>query len=119
VRTVLVIEDYPELRGMIAKLLERQRFSVAQAGDGAEAMMALRNQNFDLVVTDLALPGMSGLQLLRQLKYLRPHARVIAMSGVSVNHLQAAKAAGANEILRKPFTPQQMMDAINRLLPNA
>src|ERR1041384_4488893 len=79
--TVLVIDDESGLRDMLAYALPELGFSVAAAASGEEALKLARARDFDLAVCDLMMPGLSGVETLRQLKVLRPATEVVMATG--------------------------------------
>lgn len=117
--TVLIVDDNPDLRELLAFAFERAGFEVAQAGDGAEGLRHALETRPDLVVTDLIMPVQDGLGLIAGLRAQDPAAKIIAISGGGAPlgcHLTAAKALGAVEIFRKPFMPGEILVAARRLL---
>ncbi|HTO70333.1 MAG TPA: response regulator [Myxococcota bacterium] len=112
---VLVVDDSATMRKIIVKGLREAGFSdldFAEAPDGASALEALRKQEFDLVLSDINMPGMDGLALVR---CVRDEALggadlpiVMITTEGGLERVQEALAAGANDYLRKPFTPEQL-----------
>lgn len=116
---VLLIDDNAPLRGLLREMLESRSFHVAEAGDGAEALRAVRQHRPDVVVCDVLMPEKDGLQTIRELRALQPGLKVVAMSGgggARVNLLGAARAFGAAELLQKPFGLDALTAAIGRAL---
>jgi two-component system response regulator AtoC len=114
---VLVIDDDPGIREYLQALATRQGYRVFLAADGEEALEGLEKTNPDLVTLDAVLPGMDGLQTLRQLKQRMPGVPVIMLSG----HGQAptiveAMRLGASDFLRKPFEVEELELAFKRAL---
>jgi two-component system, chemotaxis family, chemotaxis protein CheY len=115
--TVLVVDDLPDVRLSFMFMLEASGYDVAEASDGAAALAYMQNHQVDVVLTDLYMPGMDGVALIRALMQKHPHRpRIIVMSGAE--HLgrnatmQAATVAGADVILSKPITREQLLRAI-------
>jgi CheY-like chemotaxis protein len=117
-RLVLVVEDDDHIREMYADLLTFSGFSVVEASNGREAVVAGSTLRPDLIVMDLALPFMDGIDAMRTLKSdprtsLIP---VIAVTGFSPEHYrQRASAAGCDVFLTKPCSPE-LLDEVHRLL---
>jgi CheY-like chemotaxis protein len=112
--TVLLVDDEPDLRLVLRELLEIQGHRVAEAGNGVEALAFLAREPVTVVITDLAMPQMDGLELLRQIRNCgRPLPRSIAISGVMRANQPATRAAaeliGAHAILTKPFTNEELL----------
>jgi CheY-like chemotaxis protein len=117
---VLVVDDNPALRLVARAMLEAAGHEVAEAGSGAEALDALRGRRADVVLCDLSLPGMDGLQTIRELRALQPGLKVVAMSAARPpadgDILGQARAAGAAETLCKPFDHAAVAAAVERAL---
>jgi EAL domain-containing protein (putative c-di-GMP-specific phosphodiesterase class I) len=100
---ILVVDDEPSLRGAITRTLERAGFDVNAAEDGAQAMQLLDEHSFDAVLTDVSMPGMDGIALLRAVRERDLEVPVLLMTGMP-DVQSAAKAVhyGASEYLIKP-----------------
>ena len=114
---VLVIDDDPGIREYLKALGERQGYQVSAASDGEEAIASLSTLRPDIVTLDAVLPGMDGLETLRQMKKLIPDIPVIMLSG----HGQArtiveAMRLGASDFLRKPFEVEELELAFQKAL---
>src|SRR6185436_1570777 len=112
--TVLVVDDEPDTRLMLRALLEFYGYDVVEAGDGTEALRHLTSRPVFALLTDLYMPGMDGIQLLRQIGNDRTRAkRVVAMSGVlhrgQASSAAAASLLGADAVLDKPFSRHQLL----------
>jgi CheY-like chemotaxis protein len=112
VARILVVDDEPAQRFMLRRLFERAGHEVADAGDGAAALRAVRESAPDLVVTDMMMPVMGGSELIRQLR-CEPATAGIPILAVSGDpHL----AAGADAIIPKPYRPEHLTEAADELL---
>ncbi len=114
---VLVIDDDPGIREYLQALGTRQGYQVSASADGEEAIKSLSKSRPDIVTLDAVLPGMDGLETLRQLKKLIPDVPVIMLSG----HGQArtiveAMRLGASDFLRKPFEVEELELALQKAL---
>jgi two-component system cell cycle sensor histidine kinase/response regulator CckA len=125
-RTVLVVEDEPQVRRMAARALAEVGHRVLEAGDGREAItvLARAGQGVDLVLTDVAMPGMSGRELADRLHLARPDVRVIFMSGYADDEIVRRGLLGPDQpFIQKPFTPATLVRRIAELteqwLPSA
>jgi PAS domain S-box-containing protein len=98
---VLLVEDNLQVRDFAAELLEDLRCEVVTANDAAEALVALRNHDFDLVFSDVIMPGMSGLELAQRLAELRPELPVLLATGFSEN--LASAGPGVFNVVAKPY----------------
>ena len=116
---ILVVDDDDALRRLLQRMLVREGHEVTVAANGVNALRLLDTSSFDLVITDLVMPDMEGLQLLRELRTRTSPPKVIAMSGGgrgSASYLEMAAMFGAAATLAKPFTEQVLATAIERVL---
>jgi two-component system cell cycle sensor histidine kinase/response regulator CckA len=117
-RTVLVVEDEPQVRRMAARALAEAGHRVLEAGDGREAIsvLARAGQGIDLVLTDVAMPGMSGRELADRLRQVRPDVRVIFMSGYADDEIVRRGLLEPDQpFIQKPFTPDVLMRRVAEL----
>jgi PAS domain S-box-containing protein len=116
--TVLLVEDHPDTRRGFTLLLRRLGCRVIATATAHEALAAARDAAYDLVISDLGLPDASGLELVRQLKQLRP-TPAIALSGYGTENDHAhSAAAGFDAHLVKPVRFELLVETIRRVLRN-
>jgi two-component system chemotaxis response regulator CheY len=117
--TVLTVDDSPSIRQMIKVTLEPAGHSVIEAGDGAQGLAKAQLSRPDLVITDLNMPTMNGLELIRALR------KQPALTGLPIVCLptessdslkQEAKSAGATGWITKPFKPEQLLAVVAKLV---
>jgi CheY-like chemotaxis protein len=117
---ILVIEDSPEIRGVIRAMLEKEGHHVREAFNGEEGVEQYQAQYADLVLTDLFMPKKSGIETISDLLEIDPEAKIIAMTahGSKENYdfLKVAMALGAVATLEKPFLSKDLMDAVAKVL---
>jgi|SRR5271165_1524569 len=118
----LVVDDSPVMRKIVARTLRQAGISIGQvleAGNGSQALDILRQQTVDIVLCDINMPVMDGLELVRQLRTLE-NARGVPVLMIttegSESHVAEAIACGARGYIRKPFTPDQMKRHVLPLL---
>lgn len=123
---VLVVDDEPAIRKALARVLERAGYAVELALNGHEALEALRERGADILITDLLMPQLNGVDLIRTAARAWPALRIVAISGGGTAGvgpdaaavlsfsplLSAAREAGAHAILTKPFEVQDILAAI-------
>jgi len=118
-RTVLVVDDETEMREFISEALS-DSYSLVTVANGHEALGQLSRQKFDLIVTDLMMPEMDGIELLMTLRKSSPTQKLIAMSGGGVSKhfdiLRAAEKLGSCPILRKPFGLAELRKVVHDTL---
>jgi len=117
---ILVIDDDEQMRLLLTNLLRRRGFEVLQAHDGLSALRLLESTPVDLVITDLVMPRMEGLETIRHLR-AAGQTRIIAMSGSGsgsgyLDYLEYAEKLGASATFAKPFAPPEIVHAVEQLL---
>jgi len=118
--SILVIDDEEAMRETLCTALTAQGFRAIGAANGNDGLRKFRKLKVSLVLTDLVMPDLDGIGLIREIKRTAPDMPVIAMSGwqrcgVSF-YLDVAKALGAAEVLAKPFTIRELRTRIDRCL---
>jgi CheY-like chemotaxis protein len=118
--TILLVEDDDVFRRVLTDTLSREQHEVTTASNGQEAVQLARNQNFDLVITDLIMPEKEGIETIIEIRLMSPGIRIIAMSGggrgSAQDYLSAALVLGASQSLSKPFSRQDLLNAIEKVL---
>jgi two-component system cell cycle sensor histidine kinase/response regulator CckA len=118
--TILLTDDEPLVRNLIATLLNNQGYTVLEASNGSEALQVVRehaNDKIDLLLTDIAMPQMDGVQLSTEFRRLFPQAKIILMSGYTEeSKLQRVMAEPNVEFIGKPFKPQTLMYKVRQML---
>ena len=112
-KRILIVDDNPNMSSLLSEMLEVFDYESVRAGDGPEALTELAKGGFSMVITDMRMPNMSGLELLREVKDKFPKIPVVLISGYSVSEIehQAGKLQ-PDGILGKPL----MMSDIERML---
>jgi CheY-like chemotaxis protein len=116
---VLLIDDDDIFRGYVDTLLEEEGFEVTQACNGNEAIDRFNEGSFDLIITDIIMPGKEGLETIREIRQSTPELPIVAVSGYSGtpvdDYLNHAKVFGATSTFRKPFHPLDFLEEIRKL----
>lgn len=110
--TILIIEDHTSVRTLLALNLEDAGYQVCEAADGRQGLERFRAQPVDLVITDLEMPEMNGLEVILELTRAFLDVKVIAMSGHSADELQKAKLLGARHTFPKPLDLEALLYAV-------
>jgi len=114
---ILLAEDDESMRGFLAKALERAGHSVASVAQGDEALTNLEGQSFDLLLTDIVMPVMDGIELARRASTLYPALKIMFITGFAAVALNPDSQAPKNaKILSKPFHLRDLVAEIDRLL---
>lgn len=116
-RRVLVVDDEPRVREVVASYLERDGFEVQEAGDGSSARLLISGFRPDLVVLDVMFPGASGLDLLSELRTADPPIPVILLTArADEEERVAGLELGADDYVVKPFSPRELVARVRSVL---
>lgn len=117
---ILVVDDQKGIREVLRKVLAEIGHEVVEAEDGAAALALFRKQTFDLVITDIIMPEMEGIEEITTMKREQPDIKILAMSGGGrarvMDFLAVAGKAGADATLEKPFRKSELLDRVAGLL---
>jgi CheY-like chemotaxis protein len=117
---ILVIDDDPVLRRVVTLALEAVGHSVLRCENGRKAVAYLEHDHADLLITDIVMPEMDGVETLRAARQLDPDLPILAISGGGSfdpkDYLGIAQAFGATAILSKPFRPAELVELVSELL---
>ena len=117
-RLVLIADDHAVIRDLLSSLLATHGFDVCKASDGAEAVRIAREKCPDLVVLDLAMPVMSGLDAARVLKAKMPNIPLVMFTNtIGPGVEREAQSAGISAVFSKSASPTLLVDAVSALLP--
>ncbi len=111
------MDDDVQVLRTLRKILERRGYVVTASENPIEALEIVKKEEFDLIVTDLKMPGMDGIQFLTQAKAARPGTPIILITGfAAIDTAVSAIKWGAFDYLRKPFEIKKIYDVIDRAL---
>jgi len=111
------VDDDPQIRKLCRIALEASGHSVSEAGDGKQALQALEDAPADLILLDLCMPDMDGLEFLRAVGAGMPELKIITMSGfLGGAMLPAAKHLGGNATLAKPFSTDALLSLVDQVM---
>ena len=115
---ILVIDDEEAMRSLMSRILQRAGFEVVAAADGREALERFRQRHIDAVVTDMVMPNMDGIEVIRALLAERPGLPIVAVSGVDdwADYISLATTLGAKAGLRKPVRSTELVQALRECL---
>ena len=115
-KTILIIEDDPDVLSMMVRHLEHLGYRVITAADGMEGLKKIDSENYDLVITDIVMPYVSGVGVVSAIKSKRPGIPVIAVTGYGKEPEAAAMEKNADMVLAKPVKISLLKDYILDLL---
>ena len=117
---ILIVDDEEQLRDVLRCVLQDEGHEIVEAADGYAALEQFRQTPTELVITDIVMPDKEGLETIIDLKRTNPSVRIIAMSGGGRNsphdYLDMAKKLGATEVIAKPFSIDEFLMCVNRVL---
>ena len=120
---ILIVDDEDLFRKMLTLRLTRMGFEVAEARNGNEALQLHQRLHPDVMLTDLIMPEMEGIETIRRLKARFPSAKIVAMSGggrlPAGDYLKMATIMGADRVLAKPFSNEELKVAVEEVLSHA
>jgi len=128
--SVLIIDDEEEVSHALERVLQRAGLKVTVTLGSAEGLAAFEREPADLVITDIIMPKVHGIAVIKAIRKKRPETRIIAISGggnfgpleyqpeaiTTSAYLAAATQAGADAVLTKPFDKAELIEAVQRLL---
>jgi len=117
---VLVVDDAKYIRELISLILRNEGYEVIKAANGKEALNKLNGKNIDILITDLNMPEMNGIELAGRLRNMPDFKSIPVIMVTSENHESIRKKAGhagVNEWILKPFIPKQLVDAVKKYVP--
>ncbi len=115
-KSILIVDDNPNMSSLLSEMLEIFDFESVSARDGNEALEQLENAKFSLVITDMRMPNMTGLELLEKVKEKFPKLPVVMISGYSLNEIENSSQLRPDGFLAKPFMMSDIEKLLNSLL---
>jgi ATP-dependent Lon protease len=116
-KKILVVDDDFNFRSLMVHVLKDEGYSVSMAEDGIAALRALEREGFDILITDINMPNMDGIELFNNVKNLYPQIPVIFVSGFNYNNLdEKLLREGASYFLKKPFNLNLLKHTIKHIL---
>ena len=116
-RKILVVDDDPVVGKSFDRVLASKGYAVIIARNGEEALSKLNSEHYDVVFTDIKMPGMSGLEVAERVKARQPWLPVVIVTGYGSDAYEArAAAAGVSGFLRKPLSPDMIAESMDKAL---
>lgn len=112
---ILLAEDDESMRLYLARALERVGYSVTAVDRGTAALPLMESETFDLLLTDIVMPEMDGIELAQRASEIAPDMRVMFITGFAAVALKASKAAPTAKVLSKPFHLKDLVAEVDRL----
>lgn len=113
---ILVIDDNLLIRKLIKGFFETKNYIVEEANNGLDGLKKIKNNKYDLIITDILMPKMEGLELIMHLRRDFPELKIIAISGGKPYYLYMAKKLGSDGVFTKPLDHKALLDSVKKLL---
>lgn len=117
---IMIVDDDPMVRKMLTQAFTDENYDVIDAQNGKTALRKFRTENVDLVITDIIMPDMEGIETIRELRKIKPDAKIIAFSGGGAispdGYLKLASSMGAQYTFQKPISIKELSKAVKDLL---
>ena len=116
---IMVVDDVATIRQIVSSVLQDVKYSVIEAASADEALALAQIKRAHLVVTDVNMPGKTGLALIEELRAIKNYRNtpiLILANGATDENIQKAQALGASGWIAKPFTPESLLGTINQVL---
>ena len=119
---IMIVDDVASIRQIVTKVFQDVGYQVTEAARGDEALDLAKLKRVHLVITDVEMPGMNGLELIKKLRELKSYNTtpilILARDASDVN-IKKAETLGASGFIEKPFTPERLISVVNQVLVDA
>ena len=119
---IMIVDDVASIRQIVSKVFQDVGYQVTEAARGDEALDLAKLKRVHLVITDVEMPGMNGLELIKGLRALKSYQTtpilILARDASDVN-IKKAETLGASGFIEKPFTPERLLSVVNQVLVDA
>ncbi|RLA94585.1 MAG: sigma-54-dependent Fis family transcriptional regulator, partial [Deltaproteobacteria bacterium] len=115
-KSILVVDDEPDMRTALTQALASSGYSVLSASNGHEALEKVKKENFRIIITDVKMPQMSGIDFLKEVKKISPQVPVIMITGYgTITNAVEAMKKGASDYITKPFSLESLESAVRKV----
>ncbi|UCF89517.1 MAG: sigma-54-dependent Fis family transcriptional regulator [bacterium] len=112
---VLVVDDEPGMRGLLTRVMQKEGYTAAACADGGEALQAFKREDWDLVIADIDMPGMDGIELLKRIRKDHPDVPVLMITAyATVETAVEAMKLGAHDYITKPFAVDELKIVVGK-----
>lgn len=113
---ILVVDDNVMIRKVIKNIFKEENYDIEEAENGEEGLDLIKKKKFDLVITDIIMPKMEGLELIMHIKRDFPDIKIIAISEGKPYYLYMAKKLGTEKVFTKPLDLHDFLDAVKKII---
>ena len=113
---ILIIDDEETVRTMLREVFEQNAYEVVEAPNGQAGIEQYRQQDIDLIITDIMMPKKDGFETIRELRETQPDIKIIALTGYGLHNLPVAYDLGASRVFEKPISPHDLLQAVKDML---
>jgi YesN/AraC family two-component response regulator len=115
-KKILLVDDNMMMRRLIINLFRNENLEIDEASDGREGLEKISTKIYDLVITDIIMPGMEGIEMIIEAKKHHPGLKIIAISGSKPYYLYVAKKLGVEAVFNKPLNQHHFYDKVKNIL---
>src|SRR3990172_4446644 len=116
-KRILIVDDEPLMRDFLVETLQRKKYVVEAVGNGAQALELAKSEFYDLVITDIRMPEVSGMQVLEEIKKMNPDTEVVVITAFgTIENAVGAMKLGAYDYITKPFSADEIEIVVDRAL---
>jgi YesN/AraC family two-component response regulator len=115
-KRILIVDDNQMMRKLIRNLFLNENLEIEEAANGIEGLEMARQQHIDLIITDIIMPKMEGIELIMNLRRDFPDIKIIAISGGKPYYLYMAKKLGIENIFTKPLNHRHFLDTVKKII---
>jgi DNA-binding response OmpR family regulator len=117
-KTILIVEDTVDTRELLHLYLTKEEFTIIIAADGGEGLYRAKSDQPDLIITDIHMPNLSGIDMIKQLRQESETAKtpIIALTAYGKDFRDEAISAGADDTMQKPFEFEELVDLVKSML---
>jgi DNA-binding NtrC family response regulator len=116
-RSLLIVDDEKLVRWTLQQSMDKENYKIVLASNGTDAAEEIQKEHFDVIITDLLMPGMDGIEVARKAKEIHPDTKIVMMTAFgSVLNREKAAEAGVSHFLDKPFSVDEVKSVVSQLL---
>jgi len=115
-KKILLVDDNIMMRRLIVHLFRNEKIEIDEASDGREGLNKISTNIYDLVITDIVMPGMEGIEMIIEIKRNHPNLKIVAISGSKPYYLYVAKKLGVEAVFNKPLNQHLFYDKVKNII---